>query len=157
MADKPIDLYHKHTKTTQYYHKHWQTFSVKSAVNSIKKHDDFVLNRLDNLYDRIDELEEAISEVSNKISGVFGEQVCAEYLYKILLDFDIIYEKMSDYDKKAFFQNFIKSIEVYPDSKSKDRIVRHIDFRFPVANEEQFLLLTENDVETVVLMSRKDK
>ena len=45
VAGKPIDLYHKHTKATQYYHKHWQTFSVKSAVNSIKKHDDFVLNK----------------------------------------------------------------------------------------------------------------
>lgn len=45
VADKPIDLYHKHTNTTQYYHKHWQTFSVKSAVDSIKKHDDFVLNK----------------------------------------------------------------------------------------------------------------
>ena len=26
VADKPIDLYHKHTKATQYYHKHWQTY-----------------------------------------------------------------------------------------------------------------------------------
>ncbi len=45
VADKPVYLYHKYIKTTKYYHKHWQTFSVKSAVNSIKKQDDFILNK----------------------------------------------------------------------------------------------------------------
>ena len=41
--DRPVVLYHKHTSTTKHYHKHWQTWNVKMAVNTIKEHDDYVL------------------------------------------------------------------------------------------------------------------
>ena len=66
-----------------------------------------------------------------------------------------MYGKMSDAEKKQFFQGFIKSIEIQPDSKSKTRVLKHIDFMFPVsydAEEGQFLLPTQNDVETVCLL-----
>ena len=68
-----------------------------------------------------------------------------------------MYGKMSDAEKKQFFQSFIKSIEIQPDSKSKTRVLKHIDFKFPVsydAEEGTILLRTRNDVETVVLMTR---
>ena len=113
-------------------------------------------DRLDNLYDRIDEIEDAIADVSSKISGACDEQITIEALYSILQDFDILYKKMSDADKKQFFQNIIKSIEIYPDVKSRDRVLKHIDFRFPVCYEEegQKFLSAGNDVECVVLMSK---
>ena len=50
-----------------------------------------------------------------------------------------------------------ESIEIQPDSKSKTRVLKHIDFMFPVsydAEEGQFLLPTQNDVETVCLLSK---
>lgn len=42
-TDKPVTLYHKHTADTKYYHKHWETWSVAMAVESIKGHDDYVI------------------------------------------------------------------------------------------------------------------
>ncbi len=66
-------------------------------------------DRLDNLYDRIDELEDAIAKVTRKMNGASGEQVTAESLCKILLDYDRMYAKMSDSEKKQFFQSIIKS------------------------------------------------
>lgn len=41
--DYPFILFHKHSISTQYYHKHWQTISFNQAVRSIKSHDDYVL------------------------------------------------------------------------------------------------------------------
>lgn len=41
--DKPVVLYHKHTLNTKWYHEHWKTCTVKSAVASIKSHDGYVL------------------------------------------------------------------------------------------------------------------
>lgn len=41
--DNPVVLYHKHTANTDWYHDHWKTCMVKSAVASIKSHDDYVL------------------------------------------------------------------------------------------------------------------
>lgn len=43
-SNKPVTLYHKHTADTKYYHKHWETWSVARAVESIKSHDTYVMN-----------------------------------------------------------------------------------------------------------------
>ena len=41
---KPITLYHKHTMKTEYYHLHWETYTVESAIKSIKGHDKYILS-----------------------------------------------------------------------------------------------------------------
>ena len=114
-------------------------------------------DRLDNLYDRIDNLEDAIATLSEKMESAYDEQISVERLYKIVRDFDILYNKMGDFEKKQFFQNFIKSIEIFPDETPDGKVLRHIDFRFPVsyeAEDDRYSLLTQNDVETVVLLSQ---
>ena len=115
-------------------------------------------DRLDNLYDRIDNLEDAIATLSEKMESAYNEQISAERLYKIVRDFDILYSKMGDFEKKQFFQNFIKSIEIFPDETPDGKVLKHIDFQFPVSYEsedDRYSLLTQNDVETVVLLERK--
>ena len=39
----PLIIYHKHTIKTEYYHKHWTTYTVAQAISSIKNHDEYVL------------------------------------------------------------------------------------------------------------------
>lgn len=41
--DKPVILYHEHKFNDEWYHEHWKTYTVKSAVASIKSHDEYVL------------------------------------------------------------------------------------------------------------------
>ena len=100
-------------------------------------------DKLDSFYDRINELEAYLSDVLNKMNGALNTQITTEGIYRILLDFDMIYSKMSDFDKKMFFRNLIKSIEINPDYEDKYRILKHIDFNFPVcfdAKEDKKLL-----------------
>ena len=114
-------------------------------------------DRLDIFYDKIDELEEAIIEVNKKINCANDEQFTTESLCKALLNFGIMYDKMSDADKKQFFQNFIKTIEIDADSASEDRLLKHILFKFPVSidvDEGEKLLPKENDVEVCCLLER---
>lgn len=42
-TDKPIMIYHKHSRKTEYYHRHWKTWNVATAMESIKQHDRYVL------------------------------------------------------------------------------------------------------------------
>lgn len=42
-SNKLVTLYHKHTADTKYYHKHWETWTVAMAVESIKNHDTYVI------------------------------------------------------------------------------------------------------------------
>ena len=50
---RPIILYHKHSLGHAYYHKHWEAFTISQAVGSIKNHDKYVLesmNQKEELY-----------------------------------------------------------------------------------------------------------
>ncbi|MCF0134299.1 MAG: recombinase family protein, partial [Blautia sp.] len=115
-------------------------------------------DRLDNLYDKISELEDAIEDVDDKINGIYGEQMTAESLYKILENFDKLYYEMSDLEKKEFMRDFIESIEILPEKNERGRILSAIDLKFPIYYEgtegNQIRLLNELNVETCVLLSK---
>lgn len=115
--------------------------------------------RMDNLYDRIAELEEAITDVEIKIGASYGKQVTGKKIYQFLLDFDILYGKMTDLEKKEFMRTFIESIELEPDEKDIGRIIKHIDLTFPVYYDGQegdrIRMPKENTVETVALLVKE--
>lgn len=43
-TDKPVMIYHKHSRKTEYYHRYWRTRSAVKAVESIKQHDRYILS-----------------------------------------------------------------------------------------------------------------
>ena len=116
-------------------------------------------DRLETLYDKISEIEDMITDTNEKIHNAYSDHFSAKEIYKILEHFDIMYDKMTDLEKKEFIRNFIDSIELYPDRKTDERIIRQINFKFPVYYDgdegNQIRLLNEKTVETVVLLSHK--
>lgn len=114
--------------------------------------------RLDNLYDRISELEEMLADVEEKISASCGEQITGKQIYQFLLEFDKIYRKMTDLEKKEFMRTFIKAIELYPERDDSGRIIKQISFKFPVyyngCEGDTIRLLNENTVESIALLAR---
>lgn len=110
------------------------------------------------LYGRISELEEAIADIEVKISGAYEEKITTDQLYKILLNFDKMYYKMSDLEKKRFMREFIEGIELYPEKQKDGRILKQISLGFPVFYEgsegDTIWLHKENTAETVVLLSK---
>ena len=111
------------------------------------------------LYDRISELEEAIADIEVKISGAYEEKITTDQLYKILLNFDKMYYKMSDLEKKRFMREFIEGIELYPEKQKDGRILKQISLGFPVFYEgsegDTIWLHKENTVENVALLTRR--
>ena len=110
------------------------------------------------LYDRISELEEAIADIEVKISGAYEEKITTDQLYKILLNFDKMYYKMSDLEKKRFMREFIEGIELYPEKQKDGRILKQINLGFPVFYEgsegDTIWLHKENTAETVCCLHR---
>ena len=117
-------------------------------------------DRLDNLYDRISELDEEISGVDARIQAAYEKQITGKNVYQFLLDFDTLYEKMTDLEKKQFMRTFIESIELYPEKKDNGRIISTIELRFPVYYDGQegneIRMPDKNTVETVVLLGWKN-
>ena len=116
-------------------------------------------DRLETLYDKISEIEDMITDTNEKIHNAYSDHFSAKEIYKILEHFDIMYDKMTDLEKKEFIRNFIDSIELYPDRKTDERIIRQINFKFPVYYDgdegNQIRLLNEKTVETICLLQRK--
>lgn len=116
-------------------------------------------DRLDNLYDKIGDIDDQLRDVNEKIQMAFEKQITSKQVYQILTCFDKIYFEMTDLEKKEFFRNFIDEIELYSERQSDGRIVKQINFTFPVyynGNEGDAIRLPdENTVETVALLTRK--
>ena len=116
-------------------------------------------DRLDNLYDKIGDIDDQLQDVNEKIRMAYENQITSKQVYQILTCFDKIYFEMTDLEKKEFFRTFIDEIELYSERQSDGRIVKQINFNFPVyynGNEGNAIRLPdENTVETVALLSRK--
>ena len=112
--------------------------------------------RLDALYDRIADLDDAIYELQNQINGVLANKIAANQVYRILMNFDKLYDKMSDKEKKEFMQYFIERIEIPKEKVTSGAPFTSIKLSFPICYDgevgDEFCLLTENDVETVCLL-----
>ena len=96
-------------------------------------------DRLDNLYDRISELDEEVAGVDARIQAAYEKQITGKNVYQFLLDFDTLYERMTDLEKKQFMGTFIESIELYQEKKDNGRILPCITVFFPL----DFLPLVE--------------
>lgn len=114
--------------------------------------------RLDNLYDRISELGEEIDGVDARIQAAYEKQITGKNVYQFLLEFDTLYERMTDLEKKQFMRTFIESIELYPERKDNGRIISTIELRFPVYYDGQegneIRMPDKNTVESIVLLSK---
>lgn len=108
-------------------------------------------DRLDILYDRISLLEDIIADIKAKISRAYGEKITANQLYKIFLNFDKMYFKMTDLEKKQFMREFIEEIELYSEKQEDGRILKQLSLGFPVFYEgsegDTIRLHKENTVE----------
>ena len=117
-------------------------------------------DRLDNLYDKIGDIDDQLQDVNEKIRMAYENQITSKQVYQILTCFDKIYFEMTDLEKKEFFRNFIDEIELYSERQSDGRIVKQINFNFPVyynGNEGNAIRLPdENTVETVALLKKCD-
>ena len=117
-------------------------------------------DRLDNLYDKIGDIDDQLQDVNEKIRMAYENQITSKQVYQILTCFDKIYFEMTDLEKKEFFRNFIDEIELYSERQSDGRIVKQINFNFPVyynGNEGNAIRLPdENTVENVCLLPRKN-
>lgn len=112
--------------------------------------------RLDGLYDTIVELEERIEDARLRKSAVEMEAITLDNIYRIMQNFDKLYDIISDEERKSLITYLIKEIQIYPKEESKSPL-KSIEFNFPIyrdGNEIRQLLWEKgNTVETVVLMS----
>lgn len=63
------------------------------------------------------------------LSASCGEQITGKQVYQFLLEFDMIYGKMTDLEKKKFMRTFVRTIELYPERDDSGRKLRNSEVR----------------------------
>lgn len=114
--------------------------------------------RQNKIYDQIASVESEIADAQIQLENIRQNKVSADNVYQFLLYFDKLYGKFSDIEKKAFMNSFIERIEIFPERQENGRILKHIEFRFPVFYKGQTLTCLDWDsseaVETVMALSK---
>ena len=87
--------------------------------------------RLDGLYDIIVELEEKIEDVLLRRKAVEQDAITLEIIYTLLANFDIVFDKITDDEKKSLISSLIKKIEIFPRDEA-ELPLKSILFNFPV-------------------------
>ena len=116
--------------------------------------------RLYKLYNEIDEIYVLIQEIDVKINNVKGDRITFENVYKMFEYFEEYYETCTDAIKKELMGALIESIELYPEKRPDGRLIKAINFAFPIKYDldSDALNFPCNFVidETVVLLCLKD-
>ena len=110
--------------------------------------------RLDSLYDVIVELEEKIEDARLRRDAIKQQAITLENIYKIMVNFDCVYNIINDEEKRNVVTALIKEIEIYRNDESEYPLKR-IGLNFPVFKDggevTELLWDKGNTVETVTV------
>lgn len=113
------------------------------------KHRDRIIKdltkRLYGMYDSIDEIEQKIKDVNLRISGIKNNEITIEKVFKILANFNDLYDIISDQEKKELLAYLIKEIHLYEEGTSNNPI-NSIVLNFPVDYKNQSGDSIENEI-----------
>ena len=114
--------------------------------------------RQNKIYDQIASVESEIADAQIRLENIRQNKVSADNVYQFLLYFDKLYDQFTDLEKKTFMNSFIERVEIYPERRSDGRIIKRIEFRFPVyfnGSKITGLGWDETDMsETVMVLSK---
>lgn len=88
--------------------------------------------RLDSMYDTVYELEDKIEDARAKRKSVEMNAITVDNIYNALLNFDGIFDKLTDEEQKTMIQGLIKEIQIYPKEEQKEHIhpIKNITLNF---------------------------
>ena len=93
---------------------------------------DRISEKLDRIYDKIEELENDISVTKRTFDMLKGKMDSAGHVMMFLANFSVIYEEMSDEERKEMLRLFIDKVEIFPEDRDDGKIIKSISFRFPL-------------------------
>ena len=114
-------------------------------------------DRLYRMYDKIEEAENLLITARAKKQTVEAEKLTGDNIYKVLIYFEKLYDRMDEAERRQLMEALISEIQIYEDRQPNGQWLKSIKFKLPIIEEDMCLSLDNDEhIETVVLMSRKD-
>ena len=109
--------------------------------------------RFETIYDRLDDIERQLMDVRVKKSAIEAEKITGDNIYKVLVYFDRIYEKMNEIERRQFMEALVSEVQIFPERQQNGQWLKSIKFKLPIIeNKTEICLDNEGHVETVALM-----
>lgn len=105
--------------------------------------------KLDLLYDRIEDLEGQIAISKERVDVIRQKTDSSASVMTFLEHFKLMYEEMTDEERKEMYGSFIDSIELFPDERPDGKIIRSISFRFPMVFDGKPILKDQHKEDTI--------
>ena len=117
-------------------------------------------NRLNKIYEEIYSIEDQITDCEMRKASAEQNTLTKDNVYKMLLVFDKIFDKMNDADKRKLIESMILEVQLHPKETWEEgkNPIKEIKYAFPVSDEVMDAL-RENvaSVETVCLLTLKNQ
>ena len=115
-------------------------------------------DRLYKMYDKIEDTENLLIEARAKKMAIEAEKLTADNIYKVLIYFEKLYAVMDEQEKRQIMESLISEIHIYEERQPNGQWLKSIKFKLPIIEEDMEMSLdSDTHVETVCLMSRKEK
>ena len=103
----------------------------------------------------MDEMEDLLVDAKAKKRSILAEKVSGENIYKALIFFDKLYEKMSETERRQFYEKLLGEVNIYEERQSNGQWIKSIVFKLPIIEHDMELSLDNDDnVETVVMLTK---
>lgn len=113
--------------------------NLENQIDSLSVDDRFydrklndMQDRLNNMYAEIADLEELIDELKVRKRNIEMNRISLDNVYRYLLNFDKLYDKFNDDEKRELFSSFVDEIQIYEERQESDQLLKKIHFKFPV-------------------------
>ena len=83
-------------------------------------------DKLDNIYDRIDDLEKDVISTKKKLDALKQKADSTVQIMTFMENLPLIYEEMSEEERKEMFQAFVDEIEIFPEDRVDGKIIKSI-------------------------------
>lgn len=144
-----------------------QSYSVKSKLmeeidgldpddkHYVKRKSDLD-DRLYKMYDKIESIENKLIEARAKKTSIEADKVTADNIYKVLIYFDKLYDKMNEEERRQLIKTLISEVHIYEERQPNGQWLKSIKFNLPIIEEDMDLSLdSDSHIETVAVLSRK--
>ena len=88
--------------------------------------------KLDSIYDRIDDLEADVITTKKKLDALKQKADSTTQIMTFMENLPLMYEEMSDEERKEMFQAFVEEIELFPEERTDGKMIKSISFKFPM-------------------------
>ena len=114
-------------------------------------------DRLNKMYDKIEESSDLLATALNKKHSIEADKLTVDNIYKVLICFDKLYDKMDQTEKRQLVSALVDKVEIYEEKQENGQWLKSITFKLPIIEGRELISLDNSDrVETVVKLYRKE-